>query len=215
MWNPGDSVTLRGIYQGQVWYIQTLLVVQDTEEKTVLALLPGAECAAPRGYLTGKHGAAGHWERWEAYQAGQRALSPFQWQRTRCLFLLWPEVYYTIIHYWSAATDQFLCYYVNFQRPFQRTSQGFDTLDLELDLILQPDFTIEWKDQNEYQAGIRSGVILPEWAQTIEAAQREVLDWAERRADPFDGRWLNWHPDPAWTPPYLPADWEHVDGQSE
>jgi hypothetical protein len=32
----------------------------------------------------------------------------------------------------------------------------------------------------------------------------------EKHHYPFDGSWLDWLPDPAWSPPKLPADWNIV-----
>jgi len=52
MWQPGDSVVWRGIYRNRIWHVQTVIVVKDTTEEIVVALLPGTECIAPEGYLT-------------------------------------------------------------------------------------------------------------------------------------------------------------------
>jgi hypothetical protein len=52
MWQPGDSVVWRGIYRNRIWHAQTVIVVKDTTEEIVVALLPGTECIAPEGYLT-------------------------------------------------------------------------------------------------------------------------------------------------------------------
>jgi hypothetical protein len=51
MWKPGDVVALRGIYNQRVSYIQSAVVVQDQPEEVALAVLPGAECFAPEGYI--------------------------------------------------------------------------------------------------------------------------------------------------------------------
>jgi hypothetical protein len=36
-------------------------------------------------------------------------------------------------------------------------------------------------------------------------AQTAIL---EKRQYPFDGSWLDWMPDPSWTPPKLPENWD-------
>jgi protein associated with RNAse G/E len=52
-------------------------------------------------------------------------------------------------------TSDFLCYYINFQMPFQRNLMiAADTLDLDLDLIIRPDFETEWKDEEDYQKAL-------------------------------------------------------------
>ena len=46
----GESCVLRGIVNNQVWLAQSVIVVKDGPEETVLVLLPGAHCAFPEGY---------------------------------------------------------------------------------------------------------------------------------------------------------------------
>jgi hypothetical protein len=50
-WHSGDSVTLRGIYNHRVSYIQSAVVVHDRSEEVALVILPGAECFAPEDYI--------------------------------------------------------------------------------------------------------------------------------------------------------------------
>jgi hypothetical protein len=78
---------------------------------------------------------------------------------------------------------------------------------LDLDLVVDPEFRVEWKDERLYREGIRDGGIRPEWANAIEAAQPEVLDRIARRRYPLDGAWVHWRPEPAWNPPDLPDGW--------
>ena len=87
---------------------------------------------------------------------------------------------------------------------------AIDTLDLDLDLIVRPDFRLEWKDENDYQTAIEKEIVLPEWVAEIEKAQVEILTNIERRAYPFDGSWLDWKPDPNWSPPMLPENWDKI-----
>jgi predicted RNA-binding protein associated with RNAse of E/G family len=94
--------------------------------------------------------------------------------------------------------------------PFQRTHCGIDTLDLDLDLIIHPDFSYEWKDVDDYQKAIENGIIFPEWIQGIEKAKSDIFNKLEKRLYPFDGSWLNWMPDPIWSPPKLPENWDKI-----
>ena len=112
--------------------------------------------------------------------------------------------------FWNHESNHFLCYYINFQLPFRRIKNGIDTLDLDLDLVIQPDGSYRWKDEVDYQKAIEHEVILPEWVQGVEAAKSEVLARLERRAYPFDGSWLDWKPDPGWSPPPLPENWDKI-----
>lgn len=206
MWKPGESIVWRGIYRNQVWHAQTVIVVKDTPEEIVVALLPGTECMMPAGYLDGKQSSKRRWE----FKERQWELERLHWHTNRLLCLLEPEKYYSTILFWDDQSNKFLCYYMNFQLPFQRSQSGIDTLDLDLDLIINPDYSYEWKDIDDYEKGIETEIILPEWIQGIEAAKQEIFDRLEKRNYPYDGTWLGWLPDSTWSPPGLPKDWDTV-----
>jgi len=206
MWKPGDVIAWRGIYRNQVWHAQTVIVVKDTPEEIVMALLPGAECVAPEGYLNGKDSNKRRWN----FKDNDWEKQNYLWRSNRLLLLLQPQKYYSTIYFWNNESNEFLCYYINFQLPFQRSHCGVDTLDLDLDLIINPDFSFEWKAEDDYQKAIDNGVIMPQWTQEIEMAKKEVFDKLEKRQYPFDGSWLNWMPDPSWSPPKLPLNWDKI-----
>jgi predicted RNA-binding protein associated with RNAse of E/G family len=205
-WKLGEIISWRGIYRDRIWHAQTVIVVQDAPGETVGALLPGTECMAPEGYLQGKNSNQRRWNFKENYWQ----LEKYSWRTNRLLLLLEPKKYYSTIYFWKQETNEFLCYYINFQVPFRRSHCGIDTLDLDLDLIINPDFSYEWKDVDDYQKAIENGVIFPEWVQGIEAAKQEIFEKLEKRQYPFDGSWLNWMPDPTWSPPKLPENWDKI-----
>jgi uncharacterized protein len=66
------------------------------------------------------------------------------------------------------------------------------------------------KNEDDYHKAIEQGVILYEWVQKIEMAKPEVLERLEKRKYPFDGSWLDWKPDPRWSPPTLPENWDKI-----
>jgi protein associated with RNAse G/E len=209
MWNEGDRVLLRGMYEDRPAYVQSTRVVKDTPQETALLIWPGAECMVPNGYL--HHAHSSEWDRWQDTLANSLDLKKFLWRTNRFLILLEPEKFYSTIYIWEAATDRFDCYYINFQLPFHRTRLGFDTLDLDLDLVIEASYDWKWKDEDEFQHGINSGGIKLEWVREIEQAKQEVLARLEKRIYPLDAKWLSWRPDPAWSPPSLPEDWNAVD----
>lgn len=208
MHTPGESLALRGMYAGRPWYVQTARLIHDTPSETALLVLPGAECVAPYGYIHQKHGSQGKWQRWQEMLAPAWRLETYRWHTNRFLILLQPEAFYAVIYMWEHATNRFLGYYVNFQLPFQRSACGVDTFDLELDIVIAPNFSWRWKDTEEYQEGIRLGLLRPDWVQGIETAQKDVFARLEARAYPFNGHWLHWIPDPAWAAPSLPTGWD-------
>lgn len=207
MWQPGDVISWRGIYRDRIWHAQTTLVVRDTPEELVLALLPGTECIAPEGYLEGKQSSKRRWN----FKDKDWNLGKYIWQTNRLLMLVEPDKFYSTMYFWNHATHEFLCYYINFQLPFKRNHHGIDTLDLDLDLIVNPDFSVEWKDLDDYQRSIDNEVIFPEWMQGIEAAKQDVFSRLETRSYPYDGSWLDWMPDPNWLPRTLPENWDKIE----
>src|SRR5690349_9946689 len=140
-WNPGDIISWRGVYRGRIWHSQTVIVVRDRPEETVLTLLPGTDCMAPQGYSLGKNSYQRRWN----FKDKDWQLEHYSWHTNRLLLLLEPGKYYSTIYFWNQEHDEFLCYYINFQLPFQRGPCQVDTLDLDLDIIIHPDFSYEWK----------------------------------------------------------------------
>ncbi len=209
-WNSGDVVALRGIYLDRVSYIQSAVVVHDRPDEVAVAVLPGAECFAPEGYINGKHGPSGHWDRWDAYSKGTWEMQRYAWHTNQLLILLHPQKYYACYYFWRAADNQFIGYYINFQLPFRRGEIGFDSFDLELDIIIEPTYDWHWKDVADYQRGIECGVLRKEWIQEIEAAKPEIFGKLEKRQYPFDASWLGWMPDRDWSPPTLPQNWDKI-----
>jgi hypothetical protein len=209
-WKAGKSCVLRGIVNARVWLAQSVLVVKDCPQETVLALLPGAQCAYPVGYWRwGMNESSGE-TRWQEASRPDLTLKELSWNTHRVLIFLEPGKYYSCFLFWEQATGRFDSYYINFQLPFRRSHCGFDTLDLELDLVIDPHYHWEWKDVDDYQAGIREGGILPEWAQEIERSLPEIFERINQHQYPLDGSWLDWLPDPDWVAPRLPEDWQTV-----
>jgi hypothetical protein len=205
MWHEGEQVLLRGMYEGRPVYVQSTRVVRDGPAETILAIWPGAECAAPRGYIHDGH--AG-WDRWGETLSDSLKMERYDWHTNRFLILLEPEKFFSTIYIWNAASGEFLCHYINFQLPFRRTRFGFDTLDLDLDIVIEPSYQWHWKDAAEYQHAIRMGALRPEWVAAVERARREVAARLSERSYPLDGSWLAWKPDASWAPPQLPPDWD-------
>ncbi len=134
----------------------------------------------------------------------------YAWHTNRLLILLHPEKYYASYYFWQADKDQFLCYYIYFQLPFHRSEIGFDSFDLELDIIIEPTYEWRWKDVDDYQRGIERGMLRKEWIQAIDSTKQEVFEKLEKRLYPFDGAWLGWRPDLNWLPPTLPENWDKL-----
>ena len=208
-WAAGDNCVLRGIVNNQVWMAKSVIVVKDRPEETVLLLIPGAQCAFPEGYWRWKKNRDySQGTRWQEAKREHILLREFTWQTNRILMFLEPKKYYSCSIFWDHDSDQFNCYYVNYQLPYQRSHCGFDTLDLDLDIVIDPEYNWKWKDEGDYRVGIREGGIQDEWVKGIEKSREEVFDRINKHSYPLNGSWLRWQPISTWLPPKLPEKWQ-------
>lgn len=205
-WKSGDIVILREIFQSKISSAFPVIMIKDSPEEIALALVPGAEGFVTEDYSKGKQNGKRRWD----FKDKPWKLENHIWHTNRVLILIEPQKYYAINYFWDDKTNEFSCYYVNFQLPFQRSHCGIDTLDLEIDLVIDSDFSYRWKDLDDYQKSIDSGIITNEWAQEIENAKQEVFEKLSKRQYPFDESWLNWKLDPCWPAPKLPENWDKV-----
>ncbi len=62
------------------------------------------------------------------------------------LMLQRPGEAHAVWHFWDGPDRDFTCWHLNLQAPFRRTPIGYDTQDLELDLVVSPDGSFVLKD---------------------------------------------------------------------
>jgi hypothetical protein len=203
---PGDVYVWRGMYRNRIWHAVPTYVVRETPQEIVGAILPQAQCMVEQHYTPSVKAGKRRWD----FGNEDWVLKEFPWHTNRVLTITEPEKYYSIMLFWNHASHEFLGYYVNFQLPFKKSHCGIDSLDLDLDIDIDPDLRFRWKDEDDYQMAIEQGAILPEWVQGIEMAKPEVIEKLEKRRYPFDGSWLDWMPNPAWSPPTLPENWDKI-----
>lgn len=190
-WQPGDVVVRREIAWGRPWLACPVFVVADTTELLATYLAQGA----PFGYLPG----------WPHPWYPQPA-----WYGHGVLMLQRPGEDYAVWHFWEGPDRAFARWYLNFQEPFRRTAIGYDTQDLELDVVIGLDRSCRLKDADLVEQRVREGRFTSAVADRIRAeAERIIGDVAAGRTW-WDDEWASWEPDPAWVAPELPAGWEDV-----
>jgi hypothetical protein len=90
------------------------------------------------------------------------------------------------------------------QRPPVWRPDGWDTSDLALDLVVDPDGTRRWKDEDEYAHDLRLGLITDAEHAAVQGAREEAVALVEARGELFAESALGrWQPDPAWATPSL------------
>src|SRR5690348_341626 len=135
MWENGEGIEWGGVFNGGVWDGNLCIVLKDLNTEIVFAILPGGEGVGVEGYMCRKRKAKRRWD----YIDSEWILEEFTWHTNRILTLTEPDKYYSTMLFWDDKSSEFLCYYINFQIPFQRSAFGIDSLDLDLDLIVHPD----------------------------------------------------------------------------
>jgi predicted RNA-binding protein associated with RNAse of E/G family len=97
-------------------------------------------------------------------------------------------------------------WYVNFERPPVWRAGGWDTFDLMVDLVVEPDGRWHWKDEDEYAHARRLGLIGEEEHRAVEAARGQALALVQDGGGLFGPDAAGpWRPEPGWPLPALPA----------
>jgi hypothetical protein len=193
-WQPGDTVVLRYIttHAGTVGTTWPCRVIADREDLVALYIAAGTM-----------------FKQWQpSVSAPDRRLVDTLWQGTDILRLMVPGRGYAVLLVWYVPEREFAGYYVNFEEPFRRTSIGFDTNDHTLDIVVTPDLRWSWKDEGDFDTRVHQGIYSVEFADAVRADAEVVISTIERRQPPFSGEWEAWSPDPAWSCPPLPPEWD-------
>jgi hypothetical protein len=107
-------------------------------------------------------------------------------------------------------------WYVNLEYGALRwddgTVAGIDVIDQDLDIVVRPDRSWEWKDEEEF--GERLSFSDHYWVrdeQTVRAEGRRLIKIIEAGGFPFDGTWTDFQPDPSWLVPLtVPEGWDRT-----
>jgi hypothetical protein len=187
-WEPGEVVVWRETWHGRTYFGWPVRVVEDGPEQTVVYIAEGTSFTFPPGAWP--FGPEHPW-------AGRDG-----WVGHGVLVQHRPGDAHTIWHFWRGAERRFASWYVNLQEPFRRTWKAFDTQDQELDIVVRPDGSWEWKDEDEMNDWVQRGRFTRDEVADIRAEGERVLaEW------PFPTGWEEWEPDPSWEVPELPEGW--------
>jgi Protein of unknown function (DUF402) len=207
---PGGATAIRrDTFEGRVWTASPHRVIHDTGDELVLAYWPGIQSLAPTtwidwlttGDLTARDAAIATLaaRRWD--------LDHWTWCETTWLSILTPGAFFSVNLFFDAQHHSLNRWYVNFQRPYQRTPIGVDTFDLVIDLVVTPDLSsYTWKDEDEYRHSRRLGIIDESTHEHVQHARDQVIAMIEGRHGAFGAPWADWRADPSWPTPTLSHD---------
>jgi len=179
---------LRQLFRGRIWNAAPARVVEDGPEQTVLWFAP--ETRFPMG-----GDLFGDWsleDRLVDLRAGQVRISRRAEPFSVLLFL--------------HEDGSFRGWYVNLERPQQRTALGFDFEDELLDIWVEQGKEPEWLDEDELEEAVRRGFLSAERAARIRTNAERVL-----ASPPWPTGWEDWQPDPGWQVPSLPPGWDQIE----
>ena len=118
---------------------------------------------------------------------------------------------HSVLLLWTAGFRELLLWYVNLEDRLVRTPIGFDYLDQLLDIEIAADLSEwRWKDENEFQEAIASGLLTPEEADVIRTEGEGVIAALDAGRSPFDEPWDRWRPARSWRLPGLPDGWNDL-----
>ncbi|MFJ8039104.1 DUF402 domain-containing protein [Kitasatospora sp. NPDC096147] len=202
---PGRTVVRRGLYpDGRIGSLQCGRVVAD-DERGLVMWAPAGSPTMHRLTLDGRPTRAVPLA--EEMRLPTR-LAPATWQPYGTLILTPPDAAHSV--WWSFDPDgTFIGWYVNLEASVGRWHGGTDHVDQALDLLVAPDLSWRWKDEDEFAEQTGHPLF---WdgagAAAIRAEGERLIAVAEAGRFPFDGTWCDFRPEPGWVGPELPWWWD-------
>ncbi len=183
----GEVVVIREVLNAKVWTRRPVTIIEDSADQVVSWLAPGTLIDYP---LNVEHGETclSMWLR------GEWTLAPKVFRAPGHLRIAPCDAPYEVFA--PLTLDGGVeSWYVNVQRPLQRTPFGFDTMDEILDLVVSCNLQ-SWqrKDEDELELALTKGFV----SQLDVTRIRGVLDDIEadlsRGHAPWDLSWASWRP---------------------
>lgn len=201
IFEPGRLVLRRYVRAGAYSFVKPMVVAGDDAAGLVLWMPAGTEVAGLRDEAERDLHAV------PLDEMVEPRLVRKSWGDKDVLILMPPGAAYSV--WWFFAEGEFAGWYVNLETPHVRHDEGVDATDLVLDVVVAPDRSWAWKDEDEMAARIgRPHYFDRRGADEIRAEGERVIELVEAAAYPFDGTYLDFRPDPAWPVPTLPAGWD-------
>lgn len=189
MWARGDVVALRDVWFDAVWRAVAGITVEDAPGRSVFWIPAGSQAAYPAD-TDGTE-----------IRLPRPAFGRDLRRTKRPIVVVCDEgAPWTLWLFFG--DDGFDHWYVNFERYLGRTAVAYDSVDHKLDLIVDPDGALRWKDEDELEQAGALGLV-------DVAAVRRDAELAVTRP-PWPTGWEAFEPDAAWEPAELPPGWDLV-----
>jgi uncharacterized protein len=176
---PGEFVEVQSVYRGRVRWAFPHCVVFDDGGLFGLYLAPGAD-----GVWMGRDADGRYLERWARGDDPR----PHVWQRHHVLSLTRRAEAHSLWHLWDEEWS-FVCWYVQLWKPVVEREGVIETMDHALDVLVEPDGTWSWKDEDDLAEAQALGVFTADEAAAIRADGERVI-----AAKPWPTGWEDWRP---------------------
>ena len=207
--DPGRSVVYRNFSAGRLVNVRPCRVVSD-DERGLLLWLARHTPVIVEVAVDGRGVRDMPFAEWVTLD---HCLVPGTWSGPGILKFIPPDGDHSV---WFFRTEEghFKEWYVNLEERAVRWDDGdlagVDVVDQDLDVVVAPDRSWRWKDEDEFAERLA----LPEhyWVpfpDRVRAEGRRVIKKVEAGEFPFDGTWTDFRPDPWWpVPAVVPAGWD-------
>ncbi|MDB1086925.1 DUF402 domain-containing protein [Streptomyces sp. ACA25] len=204
-WETGDHILWRYRANGaaEVHICRPVTVVRDTPEILAVWIPPGTACIRPQL----ADGTPVHREPLPTRYTKPRTTVRSYWTGPGVLKLARPGDPWSVWLFWDRGW-RFKNWYVNLEEPLHRWSGGVDSEDHFLDIAVYPDRSWEWRDEDEFAQAQQAGLLDAEQAERVREAGRAATELIHSWQRPFSDDWQIWRPDPRWSTPDLPHDWD-------
>jgi hypothetical protein len=188
-WQQGDVILRREVLNdGRPWLEFPVFVVQDEPELFATYLASGTSLHFPTGpWPTGNGLHPWH---------GQK-----EWEGHGVLMLQRPGDMHAVWVLWQEPRRRFHSWYLNIQEPFRRTDAGYDTQDLELDIVIEADGSWRLKDADVLEQRISEGRYRPDQIDDVRREAARLTGELDAGRRWWSDDWSRWTPDPAWSAP--------------
>lgn len=193
-WSYGDVVVHRHLCGERCWCGIPVYVVEDAPELVAVYLPSGA----PFRFVPGP---------WPT-ETGMHPWHPAEsWSGHGMLMLQRPGDPYGVWLFWRGDERELVAWYLNIHE-WSRVPDGFAIRDLELDVVLRPDGSYVFKDEDLVDFRVAEGRMSAADAEHARAVGRDLAAMLDRGERWWSDEWASWTPPPEWAvPPPLPEDW--------
>jgi hypothetical protein len=188
-WRRGEVILRREVLNdGRPWLEFPVILIRDDPELLATYVASGT----PVRFRVGPWPTPNGLHPWH----GQKA-----WEGHGALMLQRPGDMYAVWVLWQGPDRRFDCWYLNIQEPFRRTDHGYDTQDLELDIIVNADGSWTLKDEDVLEQRIAEGRYTRDQMDEVRKEAARLTSELEAGRRWWSDDWSRWSPDPTWGTP--------------